>query len=164
MSTVLTVPTNDKSAVSDDLLSRIDGYEAALAALDAAGVAYESISDYGTGFFVVDKERLVTVPFVILEWRFNESKEHYDANNMPLVFVSAAVVTEGGDKFIINDGSTGIRQQLQAITARRRENNHATPQNGLVVPHGLTVSQYLYTDASGKSSTARTYYLSEVPA
>jgi hypothetical protein len=155
--TDLATTDNASRVFTDQALSNIDGFEAAMAALEDAGVGYESISDYGTGFTVIDKERLVGVPFVALEWRFNAS-DMSEAG-----FVSVAVVTKHGEKFVINDGSTGIREQLQNITALRATRNHKTPQAGLLVPGGLTVSSYTYTDDKGKQIPARTYYLDDRP-
>ena len=157
ISTDLSHLNNAPSALNEDAMMEVNSFEAALAILNAAGVVAESISDFGAGFTVVDKARLVNVPFVILEWRFNTS-EFNDAG-----FVSLSVVTKNDDKWIINDGSTGILQQLIRVTRIRRQRKHATPQNGLAVPAGLSVSNYRYTDADGKERPASTYYLNESP-
>lgn len=157
ISTDLSHFNNAPSALSEDAMMEVSSFEDALAILNASGVVAESISDFGAGFTVVDKARLVNVPFVILEWRFNAS-ELNDAG-----FVSLSVVTKNNDKWIINDGSTGILQQLIRITRVRRQRKHATPQNGLAVPAGLSVSNYKFTDAEGKERPASTYYLNESP-
>lgn len=142
--------------LGDDVLANINGFDSALAALENAGIGYESISDYGTGFSVTDKEKLVGVPFIALEWRFNTG----DFGS----FVSAAIVTKTGQKLILNDGSTGIREQFQMVSAKRSADGHKSPQAGLMVPNGLSVSNYNYTDEKGEVRPARTYYLSETPA
>lgn len=157
ISTDLSHLNNAPSALNEDAMMEVTSFEDALAILNASGVVAESISDFGAGFTVVDKARLVNVPFVILEWRFNSS-EFNDAG-----FVSLSVVTKNNDKWIINDGSTGILQQLIRVTRVRRQRKHATPQNGLAVPAGLSVSNYRYTDAEGKERPASTYYLNESP-
>lgn len=158
-STEIDLFDNAKSVVSDDALHDMTSWDSAVQALQDSGVTIESISDYGTGFAVVDKSRLVQVPFIIVEWRFNKSLMSDDG------FVSAAVVTKNGDKWVINDGSTGIRQQLQAVTRRRLANKSASPQAGLMVPAGLTRSDYDVPDPAreGKTMPATTYYLSESP-
>jgi hypothetical protein len=148
-------PRNAQAGFGNDVLAAIDGFESALAALDTAGFSYESISDYGTGFRVIEKDKVIGVPFIVMEWRFNEG----DFGE----FCSAAIVTKNGDKFVINDGSTGIRLQLQMVTAARIAQGKVNPQAGLMVPNGLTVSSY-ETEIDGKMTKARTFYLSESPA
>lgn len=140
----------------DDALGAIDSFDSAYNALTDVGAVPVSVTDYGNGFSVVDnKERLVGVPFLILEARFNES----DMSDEP--FVSLTAVTKNNEKVIINDGSTGIRAQMQRIIARRTAQGHAAPHAGILVPTGLTVSRYMYTDEKGAERPATTYYLSE---
>ena len=70
--------------------------------------------------------------------------------------MSATIVTKDGRKLIMNDGSTGIYQQLRSVTDNRIANNRANPQGGLAVEKGLRVSVYDNPVGQGKS---RTYYL-----
>lgn len=147
---------NARSMINDQVLASVDGFESALAALDAAGLRYQGMDEFGTGFVLADKSALVGVPFVIMEWRFN-------AGDFDGGFVSAACVTQDGRKVIINDGSTGIRDQLLMVTTQRVAQGNEAPQNGLVVYGGLTVSNYTYTDEKGKQIPATTYYLSDNP-
>lgn len=146
---------NARSALTDDALRDITDWDSAVAIMEAAGVEIESFSDYGSGFTVENKKRLVGVPFFIAEWRFNVSDLNDDG------FVSASVLTKAGEKWIINDGSSGIRAQLQSVTRARIARKNLTPQNGLLVPGGLTRSDYDYTDEKGKTIPATTYYLSD---
>lgn len=150
------------SAIDKDALSEVSDFASALQTLADAGVINESISDYGTGFTVVDKNRLVNVPFVIMEWRFNEG-DFKNENGENVEFVSVAVVTKNGDKWVINDGGTGIAEQLRSVTRKRVEKKHGTPQNGLLVPAGLVRSDYTFVDAKGIEQPGTTYYLSESP-
>lgn len=155
-STDISTLDNVTSVLDETNLRDITSFEDALKAFESSGVAYEVMSDYGTGFDVLPNEaknRLVGVPIVILEWRFT-SGDHGE-------FVSAAIVTKHGEKLILNDGSTGIMKQLQKITRARVAAGHAAPQNALAVPGGLTRSDYPYTDDKGEVKTATTYYLSE---
>jgi len=125
-------------------------------ALDLVGDV-DDFSEYGTGFVVLDKrdkDRLVGVPFVIVEWRFNHSAQYQGD------FVSALVVTESGEKYVINDGSTGICTQLKSVLERRIKNNRARPNTGLTVRGGLRRSDYDTTDGDGNPIKATTYYLS----
>lgn len=155
-------PMNAAAVFSDDVLSRMASFDDAIAAFDSAGIKAESITDYGTGFSVLqDKRSLIGVPFAILEWRFNTSEKFTDENGNPLVFVSAEIYTKHNEKWILNDGSTGIAAQLRRVTDSRVERKHAFPQAGLLVEKGLTVSEYTYTDAKGAKSQAETFYLAE---
>lgn len=158
--TAVEKPLNAPSVFDTDALAEIASFEHALQALSDAGVAAEEMSAYGSGFVVLDKKdksKLVGEDFVILEWRFNDSKMSDEG------FVSFACVTRDGRKFVVNDGGTGIRRQLVAVTRKRHKEGHARPNNGLMVRGGLSASTYLTEDADGHSIEATTYYLSESP-
>jgi hypothetical protein len=107
----------------------------------------------GNGFRLLgDKDTLIDTKFIILGWRFNPG----DFGE----FVTMMVVTEDGRKFIVNDGSTGINQQLALYT------NATGRHGGMLVEHGLTRSDYEYEDNSVLDSEgnptkrpAKTYYL-----
>lgn len=161
-STEIAKPDNAAAVFNDDVLSRMSSFEDAIAAFKDAGIAPESVSDYGTGFSILEnKAALLGVPFVILDWRFNVSEKFTDENGEPLHFVSAEVFTKHNEKWILNDGSTGIAKQLRAVTDARIERKHPAPQTGLLCEKGLTVSEYDYTDEKGRKSQASTYYLAE---
>ncbi len=147
---------------TDEQLASITSMRDAAQLLDAAGVTAESIDDYGTGFRVVDAAELVGMEFLILAWRFNPGA--YGKS-----FVSFEAVTVRGDKVIINDGGTGICDQLMEVTRKRTERKHPHPQAGLHVPRGIATSSYWYDpdDPTHKSKTpeqgwahAATNYLS----
>jgi len=122
--------------------------------LQESDTSVDDYSDYGSGFTVCeDKRQLIGVPLVIIQWRFSAG----DYGTM----VNAAVMTQDGRKLIVNDGSTGIMQQLLDVTDKRAEKNHPTPQAGLLVKEGLTVSDYTFTDAKGETAPASTFYLSQ---
>lgn len=108
----------------------------------------------GDGFTLLssdDKAKLIGVPMVLLEWRFNNGAQGR--------FVSVRAVAKTGvddtdvKKVIFNDGSTGILQQLTEITEK------TSAQGGLIVRKGLRVSQYTYEDEKGVERPAETYYL-----
>jgi len=130
----------------DEALTNIVGWNDAAILLDSVGVPAESMADYGTGFAVVDKSRLIGVDLLLLQWRFNEGD--YEKG-----FVSVEAVTRTNEKVIFNDGSTGIRDQLQTVTAQRLAAGHPHPQAGLTVPGGLTKSAYFYNEDTGERST-----------
>lgn len=136
--------------LDDDELSQVKSFQDAL---DIGG--NDDWDDYGSGFVVQDNKGILEgVPFKILEWRFNHSTE-FDG-----VFASLAIVTESGDKWIVNDGSTGICRQLIGVTNRRIIDGRepSTAMQGLLVRRGLRVSRY-ETEVNGKMIKAETYYL-----
>lgn len=66
--------------------------------------------DLGDGFTLLsteDKDKLVGQPFLILHYRFVSSDKVPNAR-----YATCRVVTQQGNKYILNDGSTGICQQL----------------------------------------------------
>lgn len=149
----------NKSILSDSDLRSIKSASDVQALFDKVGADVEAFSDYGSGFTILqDKTRLVGVKFVILEWRFTPSAKFGGD------FVSMAVVTESGEKWIVNDGSTGISAQLRAITDERIANGRPNPQMALRVDGGLrksTYSQEYTDDKTGEIKTreATTFYL-----
>lgn len=149
--------------IGDEDLASIASIEDAVRILDSYDAAIEDFSDYGTGFEIIEnKDVLVGKPILIVEWRFQPSKEFGGE------FVSALVVTKSGEKFVVNDGSTGIAAQLRAVTNRRADKGHPTPTKGLTVQKGLRKSSYEARDANGEKILNKdgspligtTYYLS----
>lgn len=129
----------------DQTLGDIKSFSDALAVLETAGVAITDITDYGDGFAVVAKDALVKVPFVILDYKFADGD--YGEN-----FTIIRAVTKFDQKVIITDGGTGIRKQVEDLDRRG-------VVGGVLVPNGLTVSEYSYTDEkTGEVTPAKTYY------
>lgn len=159
------VPADDDKAIADarneannysieerDLRS-VASFDDAMGLLDNFHGA-ESYDNYGNGFEILDnKNRLVDNPFVVLEWRFNKSKQFAQE------FVSMLVVTKSGEKLIVNDGSTGIAAQMRMVTDERIRTGARSPQTGLLVSRGLRRSDYKFTDGDGAEKDATTYYL-----
>ena len=154
--------TSNGRVFDDAALAAIVSFDDAIN-LAAPDGALESMSEYGTGFALLEnKSVLVGAPFVVLQWRFNEGD--FGA------FVSAEIVTEGNDKLVLNDGSTGIFQQLREVTDARNAKGSVTPQAGLFVPGGLRKTDYFYNVTTGETANrptsetgwakASTYYLS----
>lgn len=111
-------------------LRAVSSYDEAMQLAEALNGAVTDISqELGSGFaLLTDKDKLMKTEFVIIQWRFTAG----DFGG----FVSAAVVTRGGDKYIINDGSTGIMGQLMDLSQRLKQ------FGGLRVSQGLRKSQY----------------------
>jgi hypothetical protein len=147
--------------LSDDALREMESMEDALRVLQDSGVAPVNIADeMGDGFSLLesaeDKRRLVKTEFVVLSWTFSDG-------DYGEPFVSMRVMTKAGGKFIVNDGGTGIRAQLQAYTAKTGR------QHGMYVPQGLRVSDYFIhrethepvaRNYDGPKDPAATFYLS----
>lgn len=92
------------------------------------------------------KASLVGQPLMIVKWSFHPG----DFGE----FVSCWIVTRNDQKFILNDGSTGIYAQLKGVT----ENTGRDAM--LACPKGLRVSKYTYTDQrTGEERPAETYYV-----
>lgn len=145
-----------RDLLTDDDLANIVNFDDAIRALAALNLdAADSMADYGTGFEVVDKEKLIGIPFIILQWAFHQSDLNDDG------FVAAHVVTADGRKCIITDGSTGVCAQLRTVTEKREKAGKQNTHGALHVPGGLVRSDYKFTDADGKERPATTYYLSE---
>lgn len=115
----------------DSELRSIGSFEDALALAEQVhGSILDIAEELGTGFAVLeDKARLENKEFVLVHWRFN-------AGEFGSGFVSAGVVTREGGKYIINDGSTGIYQQLLTLSQNTQR------FGGVLVPTGLRQSTY----------------------
>lgn len=127
-------------AFSDTDLSEIDSWETMLSFVDGAFGSVVSAGDVlGTGFKIAsedDKMRLQGVPLMWLQWFFYEGE--YGE------FVAANVVQRHDNgsitKWVITDGSTGIRLQLKEYTKKTGRNG------GLASVKGLTVSNYYFDE------------------
>lgn len=107
------------------------------------GVAAQEIGD---GFKLLEnKDQLIGVAFIAVTWDFHQG-DHGE-------FVSVKLMTKDGQKFIVNDGSSGIRDQLIGYT------NKKGTQGGLLCEKGLRRSQYEYEAEDGTKKPATTYYL-----
>lgn len=116
--------------ITDDMLRGITSFEDALAMAEATFGDVLSFSDeMGNGFRILqDKNLLIGKRAVFYNWRFSEGDFG--------VFVSAAVVTTDNQKWILNDGGTGIYADLMEYSARTGR------FGGMIAPNGLRVSEY----------------------
>ena len=127
----------------------------------ATDTGFEDAGQYGTGFRILPtgkKESLIGKSMMLLEWHYStgDSGEFVSA----VAVIKGTVILEGDEvcKVIINDGSTGIRDQLKMIDEQRRE--RGVEGNALYVKRGLRVSRYDHVDeATGQVTKAETYYL-----
>lgn len=139
----------DKVQYSPEELQKVSSFEEALN-LVASKVGQEGVlsaeQEIGDGFKLLDnKDNLLGVEMLLVNWDFHPG-DHGE-------FVSAHVVTKSGDKYIVNDGSSGMRDQLMQLSARTNS------YSGLFCRKGLRRSDYEHTDENGKKTPAKTYYL-----
>lgn len=129
--------------------------EKALAGRD--DVAIVDASEFGTGYTLLkeeEKRRLVGVKFAMLDYKIVPDGDFG-------TFVALTVLTAAGDKFIVIDGSTGIKDQIV---------NEIDPGNGgkpavIMFAKGLRASDYSYYDEKlEKDVPATTFYLNYEPA
>lgn len=122
---------------TDDQLRGITSFDDAVSlAAEQHGAVVAASDELGNGFAVLDDEskgRIVGVPLMLLEWSFNAGDYGED-------FVSIRAVAffdgRGIEKVVINDGGTGIRQQLKDYQDRTGKTG------GMIVKNGLRESQY----------------------
>lgn len=133
---VATVPAR----VDEDALRQVESFDQAFAlAADVWGGVVDASELLGTGFDVLNSEektQLLNVPFVILDTAVHDGEQGE--------FCSIVAVTEKGARYIINDGSTGIYQQILKLREKTEKNG------GWLVRHGLRKSEYATCKECGK--------------
>jgi len=113
------------------------------------GIDASDGSEITDGFAKLDnKERLVSVPLLVVDWAYFNSNEYAGAE-----VATIRLMTQPGEKFRISDGSTGLYRQLKDIEARRIEVGHQHPTQDLYVRQGLRVSRYWISTATGMTMT-----------
>lgn len=132
-------------------LRNIQSFDDAMDLLGEAPLTADS--ELGDGFAILDnKDRLVDIATLFLSWSFSKGKFQEE-------FVSCRVVTVNNDKYVVNDGGTGIREQLREFT-----DSHGGRTGGLLARHGLRKSEYEYDEVNPKTGEitkkpAVTYYI-----
>lgn len=140
-------PTEKQSNYTEEERRNLNSISDVLA---AAGGSVTVITDVlGDGFSVLeDKTELLDTEFVVIEYSVHESEQNGGE------FSTLHVITAHNEKLIVNDGSTGIHEQCQALL---KKTGKVAP---LHVPRGLRVSNYTFTGDDGKPKKASTFYLS----
>jgi hypothetical protein len=156
------------SAFDADTMRELSDFdEAVRLATEAYGPVVQADQEIGDGFAILgdkSKGRLVNVPLLFMEWSFYPG-------DFGTQFVAARVVARNPDggvsRYIVNDGSTGIADQLAAYSKRTGK------YGALMVKKGLRVSEYTYCElcrvvncelpdahkSMGQHKKAETYYL-----
>ncbi len=156
-----------RDRIAREVLREIDSFEDAAAAfLGAYGESPLLISktELGDGFThyrqkeTAIKEDLVDVPLFIIEYEFGRDAE----SGRELVFIRAMAETKRGRlKLTFTDASTGIFAQLKELAEITGKKGKAR-RGGILVPHGLRFSEYLYSsDLSRAVSEKEAYELRE---
>lgn len=117
-----------------------------LQALISFGDAAEVLESDQFGPVLTDKDVLVGTPFLLVEWEENPG-------DFGDTFVTLKVITMDGRRFIVNDGSSGISQQLKLTTEKTGRTV------GMSCRKGLRKSEYVYTNDHGAEIPATTYYI-----
>lgn len=119
----------------------------------------------GSAYQVIEKEQLLDIPFAIVDVRiWSSDKFGRDAMSVmimtkdPLLTGRTDPVTgerEERQLFVINDGSTGIFEQVKGTISRTGR------KGGFICPGGLRKSEYVYHDPFGNDpdKQATTYYI-----
>lgn len=143
-----------KRPFSDAELRNLDSIEGIRALL---GDQIAQATDMGNGFAILDskgKSRLCGVPLVFLHWSFNQGDNGEFASALVVQTDNTGAVV---GKYVVNDGSTGIYQQLREYTDDKQTNR------GLFAPRGLRQSDYTTTDDKGNEIAATTFYIDTSP-
>jgi hypothetical protein len=151
------VAKNDKSeqttavvpvdGFTDDALKEFDSWDDVAKVTGNVTVAADVL---GNGYSILeDKSKLLNEPFMIVKYGVHPSEKIQGK-----LFTTIHVLTKGGDKYVVNDGGTGIHQQL---TDLKTQMGTVCP---LMVSRGLRVSEYDYEDPNtGEKTKAETYYI-----
>ena len=139
----------------------LNGLKSVDDAIKALGISSIDDLDWNASPYSVldDKSKLIGKKFLAVQWTFRESKEY--GGEYVSVYIITADTIDGNTHFVINDGSTGIRGQLQQLTDKRITTGHPTPYSGALIKGGLNLSEYDRFDEKGTLiGKAKTYYLS----
>jgi hypothetical protein len=132
--------------IDNDQLRTVTDFNSAMELLENMGVPLvDSSEELGTGFKKTDnKKQFVGVPLVVLFWTFHDG----DFGEDP--FVAIHLVTRDGGKYILTDGSTGIRDELRKWT----ENNNGRTF-GMICETGFSESEYKYCEGCQTTNTKK---------
>lgn len=140
------------SVYSRDELKAISSFDDAVRlATEVHGTLTYADQELGDGFALLTKEQknlLCGVPILLLEWKFRGG----DFGNFVTMRVAARNPDGTMSKYVVNDGSTGIAEQL----ADYQQNTGRT--GGMFVGKGFRRSDY-EVEINGETREASTFYL-----
>jgi hypothetical protein len=134
---------------SVETLQKLDDFEAAVNLVNETyGSLVDAQVEIGDGFHILtreQKERLVGLPMILMQWKFADSD--YGDSGSFFVTVRCAVKHHDGSmgKYIFSDGGTGVAKQLYEFTHR------TSRTGGIVLKKGLLRSDY--TNEYGPGTT-----------
>jgi hypothetical protein len=138
-----------RDTFTDDELRNVESFADLAKLMQDKEVQSTDVSTVlGDGFTLLstaEKRQLIKVPLAVVSWTFAQGDNGE--------FVSLRVITKTNQKVIINDGSTGIRDQVKDLVQRGIK-------PVVWVAKGLRVSEYDYEDEkTGEMKRAQTFYL-----
>jgi hypothetical protein len=148
-------------------------FDSLLASLETDGQLLDA-SQLGEGFHLLqgkaEKKKLVDVPLAILDWQINPGRfggfvSMKIKTKFPVMFDG-----QGYTNFIVNDGSTGIKRQIQdmqetgftgVIVCRKgfRVSEDYKVKEDYVDEHGETKQREILDPATGQPILGTTFYL-----
>lgn len=150
-----------EKVISSAQYKSISSFEDAMRLVeDTFGQEIYSAADLGDGFDLLpskDKAQLLGVPLLVMSANFSRSKENVDPTTGEMrEFVSLRIVTKDGRKLIVNDGSSGIAEQVRMMW------NMVPGSKGKPIygPKGLRVSEYNHPE----HGPSKTFYLDTASA
>lgn len=166
----------DREFVNDETLRDLETTEDVLSFLASKGIeVIDAVKELGTGWVVptdgeATKAALCGKELIIAWWTIQPGDYFRTVLNQKTGeleeeranFVTMFVITPDGQRYILNDGSTGIARQLEQFTQRTGRNA------GLGCKQGFRVSEYridaktkepVGRDFAGNTEPAFTYYL-----
>lgn len=121
----------------------VKSFADAMLLLANAGVAAESVDDYGSGLRPLeDADALIGVPFVAIEWIVRDGE--YGE------YVSITYMTDRNEKGILN-GGVSLVDDFESIAKQREDVGNPEPRKGLLCPRGLRKSTYFFDESTGKA-------------
>ena len=144
--------------ITEEMLNSITTLNEAAAVLGVTSVDDLAWND-SPWVLLQDKNLLIGKKFLAVAWKFHQSAE-YAGNEYVSVYALTLDTINGETRFVFNDGSTGIYQQLRNLTDARQANGHKTPQAGALIKNGLKLSEYDRVDEKGLVlGKGKTFYL-----
>lgn len=146
--------TRAERMINTEQYAAIHSFDDAMALIgDVFGGEVVNAESLGDGFALLDKSQkdtLCGVPFVVLSAVFSEGDYKREDGSVG-TFVSLRIVTKDGRKVIVNDGGSGIHDQIKMLWSMHPE----TVGKPIACAKGLRKSEYDHPE-HGKATT---YYL-----
>lgn len=143
-----------KARFKTEDLAEINSFEDLHKIAASLGEEIVDSSDVGSGFVVVDKDRLVNRRLMILDWKESFGGKFGNAFMSVNAMLEHPINVEGRQvvKVVFTDGSSGIAAALRAFSKKYG-------RTGFIdCPNGLRASTYTTQDENGRDVESTTYY------